>query len=174
LRFKWHFILSILICILSSCASAPIQRLTAGDYAPDFTISDQYDQKFTLNQFSGQVILLFGCDRHSAEYAGFWMQSVEEKYAGKIQILKIINGKGVPFFLKGRVKKGLRSEVDGHRIPSILLDWKGKVFRRYGMRPKACNLVLIDKSGVIRHFQSVTIRDDEKLNVLFEAIDKII
>ena len=105
---------------------------------------------------------------------GIQLQAASIQYKTRKKILKIINGKGVPFFLKGRVKKGLRSEVDGHRIPSILLDWKGKVFRRYGMRPKACNLVLIDKSGVIRHFQSVTIRDDEKLNVLFEAIDKII
>jgi len=152
----------------------PIQQLTAGEHAPNFTLSDQYDQKFTLSQFKGQTILLFGCDRHGAEYSGFWMQSVEQKYAGKIQILKIINGKGVPFFLKGRVKKALRTEVEGQRIPSILFDWKGKVFKSYGMRPKNCNLVLIDKSGVIRYFQSVTIPDNEKLNALFAAIDKVI
>ena len=171
---KPDLILSILICVLISCATAPIQQLTTGERAPDFTLSDQYDQKFTLSQFNGQIVLLLGCDRYGAEYASFWMQSVEQKYSGKMQILKIINGRGVPFFLKGRVKKALRVEVDGQRIPSILLDWKGKVFRSYGMRPKTCNLVLIDKSGFIRHFQSVTIRDDVKLRVLFKEIDKII
>ena len=146
-----------------------------GTPAIDFTLKDQYDTEFRLRQFRGEDVLLLGCDKDSINLAEPWLNLFRERYAHDLQIFPIVNGSNLPFFarlfLKGKIKSELRGREDEPRLPSILLDWDGKVSRQYGMRPKRCTVAIIDRSGLVRLIHSLDPPDEEKMQETVDMMD---
>ena len=61
-------------------------------------------------------------------------------------VLGIADVSSVPFFLKGKIRNDFKKDGE-----SILMDWKGEVFKAYGLTKGVSNVILIDKDGMIRH-----------------------
>ena len=162
--------------VLLACAVPPLSIPEPGTIAPDFTLTDQYDTEFRLNQFRGENVLLFGFDKDSISRGQTWLNLFLDQYVEELRILPIANGSGVSLFarlfLKGKVKADLRAagaEVD---LPSVLLDWEGEVSRQYGMPLQMPAVVLIDRGGYIRLVHPLPQLTAEEVREVFNRIDQ--
>ena len=52
--------------------------------------------------------------------------------------------------MKGKIRAKLRGGGDNPQFASILLDWNGKVSRKYGISSEGCTMVFIDHLVRIR------------------------
>jgi peroxiredoxin len=114
--------------------------------APDFRLEDQQGHDFTLSMQRGHILVLLAGDRAGSEENRAWGFLLGKRYGSAITIIGIADTRGVPFFLKDRVRNSFRKE----RV-RMLMDWDGSVFDGYGFTAGHANIVVIDRSGVIRY-----------------------
>ena len=138
-----------------------------GEKAPEFTLQDQYDRTVSLRQFAGRIVVLIASDKEGKAQNAGWRKDVRERYAERVLVQGIADVSSVPFFLQGKIRRDLRK--DGN---SILLDWKGEVFRSYGFAKAVSNIVLIDGHGVIR-YRAAGGASPEAVRELFKKVDEL-
>ena len=156
------------LCSYGISYSTEKKLIADGMKAPEFSLMDQDDQKFKLDQFDGKILLIIASDRDGAKYNALWLNPVREKYGGEMSILGMANLKGLPSAIKGIVKGIFRARYK----TSVLLDWEGEVFDAYGMLPKVSNIILVDRSGKIYYTETGKEVERKKLNKLIEAIER--
>ncbi|MDH3216986.1 MAG: hypothetical protein OEN01_11970 [Candidatus Krumholzibacteria bacterium] len=78
--------------------------------------------------------------------------------------------RGVPFFVKGSVKKKFPREADKW----VLLDWKGKFAKAYATKKDVCTIMLLDQEGVVRYRRSVTELDSEIVHKFAAEVKKLL
>jgi predicted transcriptional regulator len=132
--------------LLAAAVPAQVPVNTAG---PGFTLQDQFDRTVSLRQFAGRVVVLIASDKEGSGHNAAWIRAIKDKYAERVVIQGIADVSSVPFFLKAKIRSDFRK--DG---ASILLDWKGGVFRAYGFAKAVSNIVVIDKSGAVRYLHA--------------------
>jgi len=135
--------------------------------APEFSLQDQYEKTVSLREYEARVVVLIAGDKEGKAQNRGWIQAVKERYGERVVILGIADVSSVPFFLKGKIRNDFKKDGE-----SILLDWKGEVFRSYGFAKAVSNIVLIDGHGVIRH-RSSGMASPEAVQVLFKRIDTL-
>jgi predicted transcriptional regulator len=135
--------------------------------APEFSLHDQYEKTVSLRQYEGRIVVLIASDKEGSAQNPEWIKAVRGRYGERISIQGIADVSGVPFFLKGKVRNDFKKDGE-----SILLDWKGEVFRSYGFANAISNIVLIDSRGVIRHRSSGS-ASPEAVQELFKKIDAL-
>lgn len=133
--------------------------------ATEFILQDQYEKTVILRQYEGRVVVLLGSDKEGSSQNAAWIKVIKDKYSDRVLVQGIANLSSVPFFLKTKIRNDLRKDGE-----SILLDWKGEVFRSYGFVKDVSNIVLIDGRGVIRH-RSAGSASSEAVHELFRKID---
>jgi hypothetical protein len=84
-----------------------------------------------------------------------------------IQIVQVADLRGVPFFVKGFVKKKFPS--DKHEW--VLMDWKGVFARAYGFEPEKCNMLLFDRTDKLLFQVAAKEVDGTVLEEVLGAID---
>jgi predicted transcriptional regulator len=136
--------------------------------APEFTLEDQYDRSFAIRQFAGRVVVLIASDRNGKVQNPPWTKALRERYGDGIALQGVADLRGVPFFLKGTIRKDLRKEY----ADSVLLDWKGDLFTACGLMKEVSNVIVIDRSGVIR-FVHAGPADTDAVPRVFKEIDKL-
>jgi peroxiredoxin len=138
------------------------------DYrAPEFTLQDLYERTVSLKQYEGRVVVLIASDKEGKTQNTAWLKAVRDKYADRVAIQGIADVSSVPFFLKGKIRGDFKKDVD-----SILLDWKGEVFKAYGLTKGVSNVILIGKDGMVRHRTSGR-ASPEAVQELFRKIDAL-
>lgn len=155
---------AILILLLSVTEGG---QSIIGSPAPDFALQDQYDRPFTLRQYEGRVVVFLASDKEGSTQNQPWEKAISERYGNGVSVYGIADVRSVPFFLKGRIKSDFKKNKDG-----ILLDWKGDVFKAYGLAEKVSNVILIDKYGVVRYVYSGA-ATEKAVERLFSVIDKL-
>jgi peroxiredoxin len=138
-----------------------------GEKAMEFTLQDQYGKTVTLREYYGRTVVLLACDKEGSPQKTGWIKAIRDKYADRVAVQGIADVSSVPFFLKTKIRNDFKKDGD-----SILLDWKGEVFRSYGFAKAVPNIVLIDGRGVIRHRSSGSV-SPEAVQELFGRIDKL-
>lgn len=133
--------------------------------APQISLQDQYDKPFSLRRLEGSVVVLIASDKEGSAQNDAWKDAILRKYKGRVALLGVADVRGVPFFLKNRIKKDFQKDQG-----SILLDWDGVVFTSYGLTKKAANVIVIDRKGYIRQVRSGA-AEREKVEQLFREID---
>jgi predicted transcriptional regulator len=136
--------------------------------APEFTLQDQYDKSFSLHQFGGRVLVLIACDKKGKVQNPPWIKAIREKYGDGIALLGAADVRGVPFFLKWKIRNDFKKEY----ADSVLLDWKGEIFTTYGLAERVANIIVIDRGGTIR-FMHAGPADPDAVQHLFDEIDKL-
>ena len=158
-----RFLLIITMIILQT-AGANAEN-AVNEKAADFTLQDQYEKTVSLKHFEGRIVVLIASDKEGSSQNASWTKAIKDKYADRVAIQGIADVSSVPFFLKGKIRGDFKKDGD-----SILLDWKGEVFRSYGLAKGASNVILIDKDGMIRHRSSGP-ASAEAVQELFKEID---
>ena len=139
-----------------------------GEKAPEFTLQDQYEKTVSLKQYEGSIIVLIASDKEGREQNTAWKKAVREKYGDSVAVQGLADVSSVPFFLKGSVRSDFKKDAE-----SILLDWKGEVFKAYGLTKGVSNVILIDKEGTVRHRTSGQ-ASSEAVQELFKKIDNLL
>jgi peroxiredoxin len=133
--------------------------------APEFTLQDQQKKTVSLKHYEDRVVVLIASDKEGSSQNAAWTKAIKEKYADRVAVQGIADVSSVPFFLKGKIRHDFKKDAD-----SILLDWKGEVFKAYGLTKGVSNVILIDKDGTIRHLSSGSASPEAVLD-LFKKID---
>ena len=169
----WNTLLTLALLLVPAYA-ADVARIDA--LAPDFELSDQYDQPVKLQKLLGEVVLVICSDREGSEFNFHWTEALKPKYLGdsrdRIKLVRVANLRSLPALFRGIAKGRFRAaNDDGTSKLPVLLDWEGAVARLYGFREGLPNLYLIDRTGVLRH---VTAGKGEpaELEQLVHAIDR--
>jgi len=158
----------------SSFAAQNADSLQIGARAPLFSLHDQYDEDFILENRRDKALILLIGDYQAREELSLWAKEITDKYSPKVKCIFIISFPDVPFFLKGWIKgKFKNNDTDNkNRNDSVLIDWGGKVFRLYESTKKNANLILIDDKGFIQGIERGTVSPENKKR-LFSAIDDL-
>jgi predicted transcriptional regulator len=148
----------------------------AGDGIPataliEFEIKDQFDHAHTERELLGRTVLIFCSDKKGSRYQDRWKASLVDSLGSRghlddVTMVEIADLRGVPFFVKGSVKKKFPRD----RTSRVLLDWKGRFAKSYQLRKDRCSIVLFDHSGTQIHTVSVT---ELSPPVLVEIMDHI-
>ena len=148
-----------------------------GALAPDFDLSDQYDQPLKLKKLLGEAVLLIYSDREGSEFNFHWTEAFKEKYRADstgIKLVRIANLRTLPSLFRGIAKGRFRApNDDGTSKLPVLLDWEGLVARLYGFREGLPNLYLIDRDGVVQYVVAGKGEPGE-LQQLFQATDRLL
>ena len=158
-----RFLVIVMLVILQGAGASAENAIN--EKAVEFTLQDQYEKAVSLRRYEGRVLVLLASDKEGSSQNAAWIKVIRDKYADRLAVLGIANVSSVPFFLKGKIRNDFKKDGD-----SILLDWKGEVFRSYGFAKAVSNIVLIDGRGVIRHRSSGN-ASPEAVHELFKKID---
>jgi predicted transcriptional regulator len=163
MRQLFLIVLAVMLPVIAP-ASEERSALT-NTKAPECSLQDQYEKTVSLRQFAGRIVVLIASDKEGSSQNAAWSKAIKEKYADRVAVQGIADVSSVPFFLKGKIRHDFKKDAD-----SILLDWKGEVFKAYGLTKGVSNVILIDKDGTIRHLSSGSASPEAVLE-LFKKID---
>ncbi len=157
-------ILIIFVVLLSAAAGAESALINAK--APAFSLLDQNDHEINLRQLEGKVVVLIASDKDGSKQNPAWRKAITERYDGRVFLQGVADLRKVPFFLKAAFKRDFQKEPH-----SIILDWKGEIFKAYGLAESVSNIVVIDKKGTVRYFHSGS-AEAGAVEELFREIDR--
>lgn len=173
IAFNTLFALALLLAPSSAADVAPVGRL-----APDFDLSDQYDQPLKLSKLLGEVVLLIYSDREGSEFNFHWTEALKQQYPAdsqsELKLVRLANLRSLPALFRGIAKGRFRApNDDGTSKLPVLLDWEGMVARLYGFRQGLPNLYLIDRGGILRYITSGK-GEPAELRELFQVTDRLL
>jgi peroxiredoxin len=155
------------------CAAALFAGESAGRRAPGFALPDAKMNFLDLADSRGKIVLLEFTQTDCAHCAAFApiLNQVQQKYAGKVEILAVVNS------MHDNANK-VAAYVAGHQITYPVLFDSGQMeysYVRKGTVDNPC-LYLIDGNGVIRNDWSYGpfTRDVFEGKALFAEIDRLL
>ncbi len=160
-----RFLLIVMMFILQLTGARAENAV--GEKATDFTLQDQYEKTVSLKQYEGSIVVMIASDKEGSAQNAAWTKAIKDKYADRLAIQGIADVSSVPFFLKGKIRNDFKKDGE-----SILLDWKGEVFKAYGLTKGVSNVILVDKDGMVRHRTSGGISPGA-VQELFKKIDAL-
>ncbi len=136
--------------------------------AEPFELKDQFRDKHNLLFPAEKVVLLGFGDHHCGGDADAWYRPARERYGDKVQFYGIAALKELPLLWRPLVRLFLRRQSKD----PVLLDWKNKVAKSYGFRPREMNLFVIDREGevVLRLFGKATEEKRAAADKVIEAL----
>lgn len=146
-------------------------NLFAQDYLIDFTLYDQFDQKYTQKSFDEKILIIVGADREGSEYSDDWGAEIYKYLASRIDpnsfaIAGVADLSAVPSMLKGMVRKMFTDDPEDW----VLMDWEGAFSNTYGFRSESVNIVVFNRNGKKILQFSATGVDQARLREIYEAI----
>lgn len=150
-------LLVALVCLSGISAPAAPSATTPADTLIVFTMTDQFDQERTDAEIRGHVALLLWVDRKGSDHVRRWERMLarelrSELAAGEVVMRRVGGVRGVPGFIKGRVKKSFPREAEAWAY----LDWEGLFEAAYGPWADHLNLLVFDAGGRLVHRAAVT------------------
>ncbi|MFH2037648.1 MAG: hypothetical protein ABIJ45_14705 [Candidatus Zixiibacteriota bacterium] len=112
-----------------------------------FEIEDQFKNDHTDKEFRGKVAIFLTGDRKGIDFCDPWIKVISDSVAesigkGIVVVQKMANVKGVPFFIKGAVRKKFKEESG-----IVLLDWKGVFLKAYDFEKDKANILLFSSES---------------------------
>jgi hypothetical protein len=140
----------------------------AADTLVAFRIKDQFDRLHTDARFRGMPLLVAWGDRAGNDFRKLWSpvltDSLAEDVAGyRLKVVAAAHAKGVPFFVKGKIKGSFPKDRDQW----VLVDWDGVLDAAYAPVPERCNLLLFGRDGrLLRRWDVAEPSPDDVAEVL--------
>ena len=131
------------VVLLVTVCSASLCVAQESDLIP-FRIQDQFDREHTAADLEHRVFVLVGSDKRGSRYQGAWVDRLRAAFADdEIPVVEVADLRGVPFFIRGSVKKKFPQE----KRSWVLLDWKGELAKAYRFKPDKCSILVFDEGG---------------------------
>jgi hypothetical protein len=129
----------------------------AEDTFISFKIKDQFDRLHTDARYRGAVIVVTWGDRKGSSFMDNWSPALDDSLATEIKSyrvhhLEVAHVKGVPFFIKGKVKGHFSKEPEEY----VLMDWDGEFNQAYDCTADHCNVLLFARNGKLIQQWAVT------------------
>jgi hypothetical protein len=156
------------VVLLAALAAPPAGAAAAELVA--FELADQFDRAHTDAELRGRVALLVSSGRRGSRHQGEWVGRLRRALAGRdgnIVLVEVADLRGVPFFMRGSVKKKFPRDSRGW----VLMDWRGSIARAYDLDPDLCTVLLFNRSGVLAHRASGGEPEPETLAALIDRLD---
>jgi len=157
-------VISLALAMLPQACCIAGGTLT-GNPAPDFKVISGDNRTLTLGDIKGKTAVLFYESKSAVEQNRKLKTALNEFYDRQPESIKdgitriaVIDCKGVMF--GGAWKKNLRDNSAKEGI-TIYGDWDGKMSKDYAVKEGASNVMIIDKGGTVRYFNSGRIGDDD-------------
>jgi hypothetical protein len=146
-------LLAMLILTLAALGSTAMRPAAAAAQPPmliEFEIEDQFERERKDSEFRETPLVVVAAGRKGREFTAPWGDSVREALArqleaGQIAVLPVADLRGVPGFMKKRVR-GRFPEQDERWV---LMDWKGKFAQAYDLDEEAVSMLLFDSGGAL-------------------------
>lgn len=141
----------------------------------DFELQDQFKRSHRGDDWHGKMLLLIGSDQKGSQFDAVWEQAIRDSVTGgpdmgSLRIVHVADLRGVPFFLKGVVRKKFPEDTAN----PIILDWKGKFATAYGFEGDKANILVFDRNALLRHQLAVAGIDSQKLGQLVDVVDTLL
>lgn len=132
-----RFLLPAVVSLALVAAMMPSMVLQPSDEAPDFTLTDTYDQPHTLSEYEGQWVVLewlnYDCPFVRKHYNGDNMQALQEQYTGQgvVWLSIVSSAPGHQGNFSNDEMNARTAEHGGHQT-AVLIDAVGTVAHAYG------------------------------------------
>jgi hypothetical protein len=151
----------ILLIVLLSClfAAPALAKVSTGQPAPDFTLTDSNGKSHSLSQYKGKIVVLEWnnpkCPFVGKHYGSgnLQKQQAEATAAGVIWLTINSSASGTQGNVDGAAANAYVAKVGGKQT-AYLLDPTGQVGRLYGARTTP-HMYVIDKTGVLRYMGGI-------------------
>jgi hypothetical protein len=148
-------------------ASSPAASGLIGSAAPYFRVQSGDDKELTLDMIKGKVAAIFYENKDIVDANKRLKDELNKLYYEQTDALKdvlvrlpIIDCSHAFWPFRGIWKRRLR-EYSKKEGVTIYCDWEGKMSSDYKMKAGVSNVVIIDKSGIIRFFSSGEVKPKE-------------
>ena len=137
--------------------------------AVPFELNDQFNKPRSVKFPREKITVLMFANRKSALQGRRWGTVLWNRYGNRIVMEGVGVGNSVSKWQQGVIRFLIRQATD---IP-IMLDWDGKIGRRYAFEGAALNVVVIDVDGTIS-FKLVGKATKENCATVYTAIDSLL
>ena len=149
-----NVILAALFFIPTTVFSAEL----LGKQAPPFEVKSGDKDKLSLTNVQGQVIFMLYEDRNATEKNQALKDQISNFVVNQMDNpdllrLPVINASQANMITSPVWRQRFREKSKEEGV-TVYGDWSGKMIDDYGMKPNDSNVLLIDKTGVIRFFES--------------------
>lgn len=156
-----------LLSLLAFQSSSPAASGLIGSAAPYFSVQSGDDKTLTLNMIKGKVAAIFYQNKDILDANKRLKDELNKLYYQQTDALKdvlvrlpIIDCSHAFWLFRGIWKKRLR-EYSKKEGVTIYCDWEGKMSSDYKMKADVSNVVIIDKGGRIKFFNSGEVKPEE-------------
>ena len=116
-----------------------------------FSIKDQFDRLHTHGRYHSAVVVVTWGDREGSNFIGNWESALSDSLTAEIKSFRVreiavAHLKGVPFFIKGKIKGYFPKDPDEW----VLMDWGGEFNKAYDCTKDHCNLLVFGRDGKLR------------------------
>ena len=159
---------SVLVSGAPSAATGADRTLTP------FRIQDQFDRVHTEDELASRAVLVLCGDRKGSRYQEQWGDRIrdllrESDRLSTVLLLEVADLRGVPFFIKGSVKRKFPKEKSAW----VLLDWKGHFAKAHSFQADRLNIALFDPAGVLVYQVGVQGMDERVFKMLSSRIRRL-
>lgn len=157
---------ALLVCVVGQAA---------GSVLIEFELNDQFKNIHRDDDWCGDVVLLIGSDQKGSKFDAVWEKAIRDSMTGlvdmeSLRIVHVADVRGVPFFLKGVVRR----RFPGGNASPIILDWQGRFATAYGFAKDKANILVFDRQARLQHQIAVeginSQRLDETVNLLVTVL----
>ncbi len=168
----------VLSLVIFSALQAAASPLLIGREAPPFQVESGDGKVLEAKMLRGKVVVLFYESKDIIAKSrplkiilnAFYKEQKKEDQQMILRV-PIFDCTGVSWPFKGIWKNGLIE--NSKRVGmTVYGDWNGKMAASYGMKSDDTNLLIIDKRGIIRYFQSGVVTDNGETATILKKLLK--
>jgi peroxiredoxin len=157
---KMAFILVLILALAALPQNFTEAYAASGKLAPPFQVESGDNQKLTLDNILGKVVVLFYENRHTANKNNELKSELKSLYRSqpatiKKEIFPLVvvdcSKASMPTRSLWKSKLSQHSRINGLTIYG---DWNRKMLMDYRMQGNDSNFMIIDKKGIIRYSTS--------------------
>lgn len=164
------FATCVMVCLLGTGRVISSEASKPPAHAPaSFELRDQYDAPQRLAFPATNIIVLTIADKKGSEQIDGWVAALKARYAGRIELRGLADVGGVPWFLRGKVRKKFQET----RTYPVMMDWSGKVCAQFGFKPGLANVLVFARDGNI-HARLAGPALEPSLKEFFATIDGVL
>ncbi|MCX5812174.1 MAG: redoxin domain-containing protein [Proteobacteria bacterium] len=175
--YKKYSIMLLMTLILLSLMPVKAMSLEPGTKAPQFNIKSGDDKKLPFNTLQGKAVIILYESKDAIELNRSFKNELatllngSETLKARTMVLSVIDCSSASWVIRSVWKKNL---VKNSKKENLIVygDWDGKMSTDYGMEDNKSNIVIIDRTGIIRFFKSGKLNNNE-INQCKDLIQKL-